>query len=382
VVACDKFKGSLNAREVRDTAVGALRGTGLDVVGFLTADGGDGTLQALQNAGFALEPVQVEGPTGEPVTTAVARRHCDAAVELADACGAARLPGGHAAPLTATTQGLGTAIRAALAGIAGGRVRRLIIGAGGSASTDGGLGMLAGLGAVLRNSMGEELSPRLDSLGPGVRLDLTGLPDRLRLGTPDDSDACDVVLAADVTAPLLGPSGTVAVFGPQKGLTGADAVRREQQLEAWAGLVAEATGRDPRHQPGAGAAGGVGFAAMAVLGVKAESGVGLILELTGLRAALEQARLVVTGEGLLDGQTLLGKTVHGVAQAAAAAGVPAVAICGDNHLTLDEVRDLGLAQVYALTDLEPDRARSMAGAARLVAATCERIASNWRGTVL
>ncbi|MDR3360355.1 MAG: glycerate kinase, partial [Bifidobacteriaceae bacterium] len=160
LVACDKFKGSLTARQVRDIAVGALTAAGLPARGFLVADGGDGTLEACASAGFELTPVDVSGPVGNRVQTAVARRDAAAVVELADACGLGRLPGGRLEPLTASSFGLGQAIRAALTG-AGEPPKRLVVGVGGSASSDGGLGLLAGLGAVLRDGAGRPLPPVL-----------------------------------------------------------------------------------------------------------------------------------------------------------------------------------------------------------------------------
>lgn len=363
LVACDKFKGSLTARQVRDAVVAGFEDAGLAAEGVLVADGGDGTLDAVMSAGFALEPVTVQGPTGQPVTTGVARRGGVAVVELADACGLNRLPRGRLAPLAATSFGLGQAIRAALAATT---TERLIVGAGGSASSDGGIGMIAGLGGALRDATGLKLPPTPESLASGVTLDLAPIRPLLA--------GREIVLASDVAAPLVGHAGAVAVFGPQKGLTGQDAVDRERRLEAWADLVAATCGCDLRDRPGAGAAGGVGFAAAALLGARLVPGVDLVLELTGFREAVSRATLVVTGEGLLDAQTLLGKTVAGVARAARAAGVPTVALCGASHITPSQARTLGLARVYPLTDLEPDPVCSLHDADRLVRATARRVA--------
>jgi glycerate kinase len=180
-----------------------------------------------------------------------------------------------------------------------------------------------------------------------------------------------------VDAPLLGPGGAVAVFGPQKGLFGQAAAVRERQLETWADLVEATTSRQVRAQPGAGAAGGVGFAVMAALGARMTPGIDLVLELVGFGAALSSARLVVTGEGLLDSQTLMGKTVSGVARAARAADVAAVAVCGASRLTPTQAAELGLARIYPLSDLEPDVTQSMANAAPLLAETCRRLAQDW-----
>jgi glycerate kinase len=373
LVACDKFKGSLSAEQVRDLTVAAFDRAGLAAAGFLVADGGDGTLAAAASAGFRLIPALVHGPTGAPVTTQIARLGGRAVVELADACGLERLPGGRLAPLEASSRGLGEAIRAALAALAEGP-RQLIVGVGGSASSDGGLGMVCGLGAALRGRDGRELPARLDLIGPETTLDLAALPPQLA--------NADLVLASDVDAPLLGPGGAVAVFGPQKGLVGADARLREAELAAWADLVARTTGRDLRDAAGAGSAGGVGFGAMAVLGARPQSGIDLVLDMVGFRSALAGAGLVVTGEGRLDRQTLMGKTVAGVARAARAAhtgGVPVVAVCGISELAPADAAGLGLERVYQLADLERDPARSMAEAGSLLTTLCGRLADDWRG---
>ena len=182
-----------------------------------------------------------------------------------------------------------------------------------------------------------------------------------------------MVVACDVDNPLLGPDGAAAVYGPQKGAGGDDVAVLDAALARWAALVGESLGAtvssggdadpaDPADPdaPGAGAAGGVGYAALAVLGARVRPGIDLVLELVGFDAALARADVVVTGEGRLDAQTLSGKAPAGVAAAAAAAGVPAVAVCG--RLDLDEVawRAAGFVAAHALSDVEPDVARCIA----------------------
>ena len=162
------------------------------------------------------------------------------------------------------------------------------------------------------------------------------------------------MLACDVDNPLLGTNGAVAVYGPQKGATHATADRLEEGLRRWAGVVSAATGRDHAVSPGAGAAGGVGFAALALLGARMQPGIELLLDLVGFKEKLSGARLVVTGEGSLDEQTLQGKTPAGVARAVRAAGVRLVAVCGRSSLAADRARAAGIERVFALTDLESD----------------------------
>jgi glycerate kinase len=191
-------------------------------------------------------------------------------------------------------------------------------------------------------------------------LDLAGLHPAFRSGE------ASLTLAADVDNPLTGLDGAAAVYGPQKGASPAEVARLDAGLERWAAVVAATVGKEWSAAPGAGAAGGVGFAAMAVLGARMQPGIELVLELTGLEARLAGADLVITGEGSLDGQSLAGKAPVGVARAAARHGVPVVAVAGRNTLTGAELAAAGIAAVYPLTAVEPDLERCQAEAAALL----------------
>jgi len=356
VVAPDKFKGSLPAAQVADAIAAGLR-TALpsaEVVTIPVADGGDGTVDAAVAAGFERMPVTVDGPTGEPVRASYARRGEVAVVELACACGLVRLPGGRREPLTASSFGAGQALAAALTAGA----RRIIFGVGGSASTDGGAGLLQALGARVLDARGDPLGRGGAALRDVAALDLAGLHPALR--------TCSVILATDVANPLTGPDGAAEVYGPQKGATPDQVRELASGLCRWAAVVAEATGSDRSQAPGAGAAGGVGFAALAVLGAEPRPGIGLVLDLAGFDAALDGAALVITGEGSLDTQTLAGKAPMGVAQAAARRGIPVVAVAGRSTLTEGERARTGITAVYTLSDLEPDPARSSSQASVLL----------------
>lgn len=364
LVASDKFKGSLTAAEVA-TAVsaGMRRGRpGLVVDAIPVADGGDGTLAAAESAGFTLVPVTVTGPTGSPVRTAYARRDDIAVVELADAAGLARLPGGPD-PLGASSLGAGQVMAAAIdAGC-----RRVVLGIGGSASTDGGAGLLRGLGARLLTASGSPVPDGGAGLEEVARLELDELRRRV--------DHVEITVACDVDNPLTGARGAASVYGPQKGADPEQVRRLDAALAHWADVVAPVAGADLRDHPGAGAAGGVGFAALALLGAELRSGIDLVLELVDFAAALDGATLVVTGEGALDEQTLHGKAPAGVAATAARAGVPVVAVCGVNHLDDDRLREAGIGAAYALTDIEPDRQRCLTDGAALLEQIAERIAA-------
>jgi len=183
-----------------------------------------------------------------------------------------------------------------------------------------------------------------------------------------------VTLAADVDNPLTGPDGAAEVYGPQKGASPAEVAVLDAGLSRWAAVVAEAVGRDWSQASGSGAAGGVGFAARAVLGAGSRPGIGLMLELAGFAAALDGADLVITGEGSLDAQSLAGKAPVGVARAAARLGIPVVAVAGRSTLTEAELAAAGIAAVYPLSDLEPDPERSRAHAAELLRQTGQMIA--------
>jgi glycerate kinase len=369
LIAPDKFKGSLTAAEVAEALAAGVRRARPDVDLSLVpvADGGDGTVAAAVAAGFTEVPVTAAGPTGEPVDTRYARLGDLAVVEMADVSGLARLPDGVPAPMTATSRGTGEVLAAAIA--AG--CRRIVLGIGGSAGTDGGAGLVGALGARLLDRDGHPLPGGGGALASLASVDVAGLRERLH--------GISLTVACDVDNPLVGPRGAAAVYGPQKGAGPAQVVDLDDALGHWADLVADATGQDLRSTPGAGAAGGVGFAALALMGAELWPGIDLVLDLVGFRDRLPGAGLVVTGEGRLDEQTLHGKAPAGVARAARVAGVPVVAVSGQNTLDPSSLRAAGITAAYALTDLEPDVQRCVREAAPLLVRLGERIAAEHLG---
>lgn len=365
LVASDKFKGTLTSSEVGAAVSAGLRAAALGVLVDVVpvADGGDGTRAAAIAAGYELVPVTVAGPTGHPVHSGYARQGATAVVELADAAGLVRLPDGRPEPMTATSRGAGELVAAALA--AG--CTQVVLGIGGSACTDGGAGLVRALGAVTRDAWGDEVGEGGGCLAEVTSLDLVGLRELTR--------GVEVLVACDVDNPLTGPHGAAAVYGPQKGASTEQVSRLDAALGRWADLVATATGRDHREIAGAGAAGGVGFAAIALLGAALVPGIDLVLDLVGFRDRLDGADLVVTGEGALDEQTLHGKAPVGVAAAAREAGVPVVAVCGRSTLDPDGLAAAGIAAAYSLSDLEPDLERCLRDGERLLEDVGRLIAS-------
>ncbi|MGR0161214.1 glycerate kinase [Paenarthrobacter nitroguajacolicus] len=347
VIAPDKFKGSLSASEViKHLTIGLLATDPvLDIQGVPVADGGEGTLEAAICSGFTRRTSRVAGPTGQPLDADFALRGDQAVIEMALASGLAVLPDGMKDGQGATSLGTGHLIRAALDAGA----RTIVLGVGGSASTDGGAGIIKGVGGRLLDANGEELPDGGAALAHLDSIDLSRLDGRLR--------QTRFILASDVDNCLLGAQGAAAVFGPQKGLTPDDVAEVDNALAHFVATLAREIGNkafDAATAPGSGAAGGVGYAALAVLDAERRRGIDIILEFTSLAAKLEGAALVITGEGSLDEQSLGGKTPTGVADAARAAGIPIVAVCGRTTLTDAQISTAGFQTVYSLTGIEDD----------------------------
>ncbi|WP_344081590.1 glycerate kinase [Streptomyces crystallinus] len=370
LVAADKFKGSLTAVQVAERVTAGLRRVvpGLAVETLPVADGGDGTVAAAVAAGFDRREARVTGPLGTPVTAAFAVRDGVAVVEMAEASGLQHLPSGVFAPLTATTYGSGELLLAALDAGA----RTIVFGVGGSATTDGGAGMLAALGARFLDAAGEPVAPGGGPLATLATADLSGLDPRFA--------SVDLVLASDVDNPLTGPKGAPAVYGPQKGASPEDVAVLDAALGHFAKVLEASVGAraaEAALAPGAGAAGGIGYGALVALGATFRPGIEVMLDVLGFAPALARATLVITGEGSLDEQTLHGKAPAGVAAAARAAGIEVVAVCGRLALPPEALAGAGIRRAYALMDLEPDPARCMAEAGPLLERSAQRLAKDF-----
>jgi glycerate 2-kinase len=312
LIAPDSFKGSLTSVQVARAIAGGWRNARPDDTIRLAplADGGEGTLDAIEAAGgWTRRSTRVTDPIGRQIEgTWLERRGTDniaAVVELATASGLSRLRSDERDPLGATTRGTGELILAAVDAGA----RSLTLGIGGSATNDGGRGIVEALGG---------------RVGADGSIDLAGLDARL--------GGADLRVACDVDNPLLGPRGAAATYGPQKGATSEDVRTLDGRLGGWADAVDAATGRDERETAGAGAAGGVGYVLLALQdrfrSFGLQPGIELVMAATGFTEALADADLVITGEGRIDAQTAFGKTALGVARRAFEAGIPSIAIGG------------------------------------------------------
>jgi glycerate kinase len=318
LVAPDKFKGSADAATIAAAIVAGLRDVWGEAAAYTIvpmADGGDGTVAAFLAGGATPRVRRVRGPLGEPVDAVYALDGATAIIEMAAASGLA-LCGDRLDARRATTFGTGELIRDALDQ----NVRRIVLGIGGSATTDGGAGALAALGVRFLGHDGAELEPVPAELEAVARIDCSRLDPRLAATT--------IAIACDVDNPLAGPRGAAAVYGPQKGADPAAVAFLDAVLVRLAAAAAAAGARDVRAYPGSGAAGGLGWGLATFAGAELTPGFDAIAAICGLPAALDAATLCFTGEGRIDDQTLRGKVVAGIARLAQPRGVPVVAFGG------------------------------------------------------
>lgn len=332
---------------------------------FPIADGGEGTVEMLLTRGFSPRTVSVSGPLGTPVDATFAMNGTLAVIEMSSAAGLSLLPGDGPnieSALASSTYGVGELIRYAIDSGA----TRIVVGLGGSASTDGGAGALEALGARIVNANGQPVDRGGKGLTQATHLDLEHLDNRL--------SHVDFVLACDVDNPLYGPHGSAYIYAPQKGADSSTVELLDGALKRWAGIVSTACGADHSHASGAGAAGGLAMGLAAILNTTMRSGIDVLLDASGFRDVLLGADLVIVGEGSLDQQSLRGKGPIGVARVATSMGVRVVAVAGRSLITSGQASQAGISTIYTLTQLESDESRSMADAARLLEQTGGQIA--------
>lgn len=370
VAAPDSFKGSLSATAVAQAiSAGVLRACpACQVDEIPIADGGEGTLDALLHARQGeYRSYQVQGPLGEPVTAQLGliAQGQIGVIEMAEASGLLLVAPPERNPLLTGTYGTGQLIRAALdLGC-----RELIITIGGSATVDGGIGMLTALGAKFYDSQQRLLPPLGSSLLRLARIDITGLDRRLQ--------DCRITIASDVNNPLCGPDGAAPVFGPQKGATPAMVIQLEQGLHNFAQATLATTGLDVLDLPGGGAAGGLGAALIAYAGGVMRSGIEVVLDAIDIDTRLAGASLVFTGEGRMDGQTVQGKAPLGLARRAQAHGCPVVALVGSLGENYQAVLEQGISGVFPVVTGPMDLATAMGDAPQLITDTAYRVMNFW-----
>lgn len=341
IIAPDSFKESLSALEAADAIERGFKTVfpGADYRKLPMADGGEGTVQSLIDAtnGWIKERV-VTGPLGESVKAffGMMGDGKTAVIEMAAASGLHLVPVDKRNPLVTTTRGTGELIGAALDAGA----ERLIIGIGGSATNDGGAGLIQALGGRLLDESGREIGPGGGALSQLASIDVRGLDSRLQ--------SVKLEVACDVDNPLTGPRGASAVFGPQKGATADMVDALDQNLVHFADVAEKALGTACRETEGAGAAGGLGWSLLAFLHADLKRGVDIVLEAVDFENEVQDADLVITGEGRIDSQTIYGKTPIGVAKAAKSYDVPVIGIAGSISRDSDAVYQHGIDALFSI----------------------------------
>lgn len=365
LIAPDCFGGTLSATEAAEAIAAGWRSSAPDneLVLRPLADGGPGFVDVLHaSLGGEIFRRMVTGPLHDMVDAYWLEHENTAYIECAQACGLHLIPAEQRDPLAAHTIGVGELIQDALDY----GVDTIVVGLGGSASTDGGCGMLDGLGAI-----------PLDADNHPLRAGGGSLTDCVRVSSRINLDGIQLIAASDVENPLLGEHGAARTFGPQKGADDLTVQRLERGLTHWADVLAETTGRDVRDLPGAGAAGGLG-AALLALGATIESGAGLVRRLTGLDEAMDQVDLVITGEGSFDWQSLRGKLASNVATAAAERGLPCLVLAGQVEVGRRRAAATGVEQAYSVAEHAGSVRASMADPAGTLAALAAQVATQWR----
>ncbi|WP_282804524.1 glycerate kinase family protein [Clostridium tetani] len=341
VLAPDSFKESMTAKEVATSMENGLRNVfpKADYIKVPMADGGEGTLQALIDAtNGEIFKVEVLGPLGEPITAefGILGNGTTAVIEMASASGLYHIEPENRNPLITTTFGTGELIKHALDK----NVRQIFIGIGGSATNDGGAGMIQALGGKLLTKSGEDISFGGGALNKLHSIDLSNLDPRL--------SEVSIDVACDVNNPLTGKNGASYIFGPQKGATSKIVELLDENLKHYAKVIKKYLQRDIESIPGAGAAGGLGGGLMAFLSANLKKGVDLVIEYTHLEEKLKNADFVFTGEGAIDYQTKFGKTPYGVASIAKKYNIPVIVLSGKIGDGCEVLYEDGITSIFGI----------------------------------
>ncbi|MGJ3433594.1 glycerate kinase [Serratia sp. Je.1.23.a] len=371
VIAPDSFKESLSALEVAEAIERGFRQIFPQVqyVKLPMADGGEGTVDSMVAAtGGEIVTVAVTGPLGQPVQAfyGLLGEGETAVIEMAAASGLHLAPKAQRDPRMTTSYGTGELIKAALDR----GVKTIILGIGGSATNDGGAGMMQALGARLLDDNRQALPPGGAALAQLAYIDLSGVDPRLQ-------QVC-ITAACDVDNPLCGANGASAVFGPQKGATPEMVTQLDAALRHYGTLLEQATGREVINAPGAGAAGGMGAALLGMLNARLRPGIEIVIETLQLEEALRDADLVITGEGRLDSQSIHGKTPIGVARVAKRFGLPVIGIAGSLSKDYQVVHQHGIDAAFSVLDRVVSLEEALAEAADNLEVTARNVAAVWR----
>ncbi|RCX17755.1 glycerate kinase [Fontibacillus phaseoli] len=367
VLAPDSFKESMTAKEVCVAMEKGLRKVypTANYIHVPMADGGEGTVQSLVDAsGGQIYTKEVMGPLGQPVTAnyGILGDGTTAAIEMASASGIHYVTKETKNPLITTTFGTGELIRECLDK----GIKKIIIGIGGSATNDGGMGMAEALGAKFLNANGNALPRGGGSLDKLARIDISALDSRLQ--------QVNLIVACDVTNPLCGETGASHVFGPQKGATPEMVRQLDDNLAHYADIVKQQLNKDVRDIPGAGAAGGLGAGLLIFTQAVLQKGIEIVIEYTGLKQKVADADIVFTGEGGIDFQTKFGKTPYGVAKAAKEAGKPVIAVAGYIGQGIETLYAEGIDAVIGIVPGAAELEKLLAEGPQNVERTCENIA--------
>lgn len=371
VIAPDSFKESLSAMAVAEAIERGFRQIYPQVqyVKLPMADGGEGTVDSMVAAtGGEIVRVEVTGPLGQPVSAfyGLLGEGETAVIEMAAASGLHLAPKRQRDPRITTSYGTGELILAALER----GVKAIILGIGGSATNDGGAGMMQALGARLLDDQQQPLPPGGAALTRLAQIDLSAVDPRLQ--------QVSVTAACDVDNPLCGPQGASAVFGPQKGATSEMVTQLDAALSHFGSLLQQATGREVLNAPGAGAAGGMGAALLGMLNARLRPGIEIVIETLRLEEALHDADLVITGEGRLDSQSIHGKTPIGVARVAKRHGLPVIGIAGSLSKDYQVVHQHGIDAAFSVLDRVVTLEEALTDAADNLEVTARNVAALWK----
>ncbi|WHE07057.1 glycerate kinase [Thermoanaerobacterium thermosaccharolyticum] len=364
LVAPDSFKGSLSSKEVLEAiSEGIRRAVNAEIVGVPIADGGEGTVEAMiASLGGRIVDADVVGPLGNAVKSFFGILNDGTAViEMSASSGLSLVPNDMRNPLITTTYGVGQLIKEAIdAGC-----RKFIIGVGGSATNDGGAGMVQALGVKLLDEDGNDIPYGGGNLYKLKKVDISSI----------DKRVCEssFIVASDVVNPLCGENGASAVYGPQKGATKEMVKILDNNLRHYASVVKETLGKDFSDVPGAGAAGGLGFSLMAFLNAKIRSGIDIVMEASNIDEKIKSCDIVITGEGNTDFQTAYGKAPAGIARIAKKYGKPVVILSGGLGKNYKDLYDVGVTSMFSIVDRPMTLDEAMINAKKLISDRAEDI---------